>query len=71
MNPAWLDGTHAELSVSLPGIGPVLVQPLPLLPLMTKLTDGEVIRFTYSRTDPETGVTTHGAARLILEEVEH
>jgi hypothetical protein len=62
------DGTHAQLTLSLPGTGPLLAGPLPLLLNSARLAENsELIRFVYELTDPETGEPVHGAGRLLLE----
>lgn len=65
----WIDGTRAQLSVRYPGQGPILAGELPLLVAAARCASesGELLRFTYSQTDPETGETTSGAARLMIE----
>lgn len=63
----WMDGNGTQLSVSLPEHGPLLAGPLPWLVILAQLSKGELLRFTYDWTDPETGETTAGAARLVLE----
>lgn len=66
----WLNGTGAELTVRYPGVGPVVKGELPFLAMAARLAGTpELLRFTYELTDPETGETTYGAARLLLESV--
>jgi hypothetical protein len=66
----WMDGTGTQLAVTCDGRA-LLAGPLTLLALRALLdSEGELLRFTYEITDPETGETTRGAARLRVEQLE-
>lgn len=62
----WMDGSTVSLQLVAPS-GLLYSVELPLVVLMAQLDDGEIVRFVYDRTDPETGVTHSGAARLVLQ----
>jgi hypothetical protein len=62
----WMDGSTVSLQLVAPS-GLLYSVELPLVVLMAQLDDGEVVRFTYDRRDPETGAMHSGAARLVLE----
>lgn len=66
MDPMWMDGNTVRLELEAPA-GTLYSVELPLVALMAQLDDGEIVRFTYDRTDPETGTVIHGAARLVLQ----
>lgn len=62
----WMDGSTVSLQLVAPS-GLLYSVELPLVVLMAQLDDGEIVRFTYDRIDPETGATYSGAARLVLQ----
>lgn len=64
----WADGTQLVLSIEAPA-GLLYRQSLPEAVLTARLGGGEIVRFTYDLTDPETGEVTHGAARLLLQDM--
>lgn len=64
----WADGTQLVLSIEAPA-GLLYRQSLPAAVLTARLAGGEMMRFTYDLTDPETGEVTHGAARLLLQDM--
>lgn len=66
--PMWFDGNVGNLVVDTEA-GPVYRTSLALAVFAAKVCDGEIIRFTYDHTDPETGTVTSGAARIVIEEL--
>lgn len=63
----WLDANGVWLVLDTTA-GPLLRGTLGALALQAEILDAaEVVRFTYDLTDPETGETRSGAARLIFE----
>lgn len=68
MPEMWMQGSTVELQLTAPE-GPLFVMPLPLVVLMAQISDGEIVRFTWDHTDPETGESSRGAARLVLQEL--
>lgn len=66
----WLNSNGVWLTLDT-SAGPLLRGDLGALALQAQIldTDGEVVRFTYDLTDPETGETRSGAARLVFESI--
>ena len=64
----WVNGQGLQLQVQSPA-GPVYLQELYMVALMARAYGGEIIRFTYDSTDPETGETISGAGRIVYEEL--
>jgi hypothetical protein len=64
----WADGNGLQLAVQSPH-GPLYLQDLALVALRAQAYGGEILRFTYDRTDPEDGTVTRGAGRIVYQEL--
>jgi hypothetical protein len=63
----WMHSDGVRLVID-SSAGPLYVQPLNIIPLRAVgYPDGEIVRYTWDWTDPETGEVTRGAGRLVYE----
>ncbi len=65
----WADGSDLKLILDSPH-GWIYAQSLPVAVLQGRIGGEEILRFTWSWTDPEDGTVIGGAARLVLQELE-